>query len=288
MNAAIGQQLMNVFATCGFNDEALRKEQECGRLNETGRFCYELKENSTLIGFANSVVFSCANSAILCSSGCNSVLQQLRDNTGCCANFLLTDAYLRFGSQRNPNLWSNCSLQRPDDCPSSLSFMQTQSEVVCSRAEITYRLNRLNCHPNYATPFVDLLKSCSLGEVAQIQVINRCGVTRYDTFCFEAEANASRLVGDVQSACFSTAQECPVSCKVALDMYQTGADCCLNNLYNNSLSPLLRTTNRMLWSLCGISSPGFCRSTLDSSAYSIPLQVSVAITWLSAIFAILF
>ena len=235
--------------------------------------------------------FNCGGSAIFCGFSCNSSLQQLRDNTGCCANFLLTDAYLRFGSQRNPNLWSNCSLQRPNDCQSSLSFVQTQSDVVCSRAEITYRLNRLNCNPDYVTPFVDLMRSCGLGESAQIQVINRCGVTRYDTFCFEAEANASRLVGEVQSRCFSSNEECPISCKVALDMYRTGADCCLNNLYNNPLTStsLLRTTSPMLWSLCGISNPGFCRNTIDSSsAYSMLLQVSVTITWLSAIFTILF
>jgi len=231
-NATIGQQLLDVFASCGFNDEAQRKEEECGR-NETGRFCYELRENSTLTGFANSVVFNCGSSATFCDFSCNSSLQQLRDNTGCCANFLLTDAYVRdrFGRQRNPNLWSTCSLQRPNNCPSSLSFLPTQSDVVCSRAEITYRLNRLNCNPDYVTPFVDLLRSCGFGEFAQVQVINRCGVTRYDTFCFEAEANASRLVGEVQSRCFSSNEECPISCKVALDMYRTGADCCLNNLH---------------------------------------------------------
>ena len=289
-NAAIGQQLLDVFASCGFNNEAQRKEEECGR-NETGGFCYEQTENNTLTQFANSVVFSCTRSAIFCSFSCNSSLQQLRQNTGCCANFLLTDAYLRLGRQRNPDLWSNCGLQRPDNCQSSLSFTQTQNDVVCSGGEITYRLNRLNCNPDYATPFVDLMRSCGLGESAQIGVINRCGVTRYDTFCFEAEANASRLVGDVRNECFTSAQECPISCKVALDMYRTGADCCLNNLYNNSqtATSLLRTTNHMLWSSCGISSPGFCRNTVDSSsAYSVLLQISATVTWLSAIFAIMF
>ena len=71
-------------------------------------------------------------------------------------------------------------------------------------------------------------------------------------------------------------------------MYRTGADCCLNNLYNNPQSSNLRTTNPMLWSLCGISNPGFCQNTIDSSsAYSIMLQVSVAVTGLSASIAML-
>ena len=230
INATIGQQLLDVFASCGFNDEAQLREEKCGR-NETGRFRYELRENSTLTGFAKLVASSCGSSATFCGFSCNSSLQQLRDNTGCCANFLLTDDCVRSGNQRNPNLWSDCNLQHPNDCPSSLSFMQTQNDVVCSRAEITYCLNRLNSNPDYVTLFVDLLRSCGFRQFAQIQVINRCDVTRYGIFCFEAEATASRLVGEVQSQCFPTAQECTVSCKVALDMYWTEADCCFNCYY---------------------------------------------------------
>jgi len=132
-----------------------------------------LSSSYTELFWKTSCFFQKGQSSGIANFSCNSSLQQLRDNTGCCANFLLTDAYLRFGSQRNPNLWSNCSLQRPNDCQSSLSFVQTQSDVVCSRAERTYRLNRLNCNPDYVTPFIDLMRSCGLGESAQIQVINR-------------------------------------------------------------------------------------------------------------------
>ena len=284
-NSSIGQQLLDVYAGCSRNDLALREEQKCGR-NETGGFCYELQFNNTLTLLASSVVSNCFRfGSSFCSSFCTNSLQQLRDSTGCCANYLLTNA--RQGQQLRGDPWSTCGLQPPNNCSSTLRFVQGPNQVVCSQRELTYRTNRLFCNPDYITPFINIMRNCNLDENAQT-TINNCGVNRYERFCFEAQANASQFVNDVLNECFTSAETCPVSCKVALDMFQTGADCCLNNLYNNPQSSNYRTTNRMLWSLCGISSPGFCRNTIDSSsAYSVLLQVSVAVTGLSAIIAML-
>ena len=285
-NASVGQQLLDVFTECGHTNEALRKEQECGR-NARGGFCYELNSNTTVTGLVNSVRSNCFRFSSFCSFSCNNSLQQLRDSTGCCANYLITNAYFQTGQQSIFNPWSNCDSQPPNNCSSTLRFVQRPDEMVCSQPEITYRINRLFCNSNYITPFINIMRSCGFEETAQ-SMINNCGVNRYERFCFEARANASRLASEVGSRCFTNAETCPVSCKVALDMYQTGAGCCLNNLYNNPQSSNLRTTNPMLWSLCGISNPGFCRNTIDSSsAYSIMLQVSVAVTGLSAIIAML-
>ena len=281
-NPSIGQQLLDMYAGCGRNDLALREEQRCSR-NETGGFCYGLDSN-TVTGFVNSII-SCFRFSTFCSFSCNNSLQQLRDSTGCCANYLLTNT--RQTQQLRVDPWSACDLRPPNNCSSTLRFVQRPNEMVCSQQELTYHTNRLSCDPNYITPFIDILRNCSLEDAAQSR-INSCGVNKYERFCFEAVTNASQFVNEVQSECFTSAETCPVSCKVALDMYQTGADCCLNNLYNNPQSSNYRTTNRMLWSLCGMSNPGFCRNTIDSSsAYPVLLQVSVAVTGLSAIFAML-
>ena len=276
-NSSVGQQLLEVYTGCGRNDLALREEQKCGR-NETGGFCYELSSNNTLTQLASTII-GCFRFSTFCSFSCNNSLQQLSDSTGCCANYLLTDAQL--------GLQLSCGLQPPNNCSSTLRFVQPSNGMFCSQRELTYRTNRLSCNPDYITPFINILRNCSLEESAR-SMINNCGVNRYERFCFEAVTNASRFVSEVQNECFTNAKTCPVSCKVALDMYRTGADCCLNNLYNNPQSSNLRTTNPMLWSLCGINNPGFCRNTIDSSsAYSIMLQVSVAVTGLSAIIAML-
>ena len=303
-NVSVGQQLLDVFAGCGFNDEALRKEQECGR-DEMGTFCNEIT-NFTVISLARNIVFNRC---------CRGSLQELRDSAGCCANYLITNVSLQFGLPIR-NLWARHNVQRPDDCSSTLRFVQSQSEIVCSQQEIAYRLNRLFCDPDYITPFINILRSCRLEEAAQV-TINRCGVNRYQRFCFEVANNASQLARDVFNRCSFSSGTCPVFCKPVLERYRTGVDCCFNNLYNNtltstSLSDLL-TTNYRLWSLCGVSSPGFCRNTVDnstgvisvinnssvdssdnssidrnrSSAHSVLLQVSVAATVLSAIFTML-
>ena len=284
-NSSVGQQLLDVYVGCGSNDLALRVEQKCGR-NEAGGFCYELRFNNTLTQRASSVVSNCFRSrSAFCDISCNNSLQQLRDSTGCCANYLLTNA--RQGQQLRGDPWSTCGLQPPNNCSSTLRFMQGLNQMVCSQQELTYRTNRLSCDPNYVTPFIDILRNCSLEDTAQ-SVIKNCGVNKYERFCFEAVTNASQFVSEVQNECFTNAETCPVSCKVALHMYRTSADCCLNNLYNNPQSSNYRTTNRILWDLCGISNPGFCRNTIDSSsAYSVLLQVSVVVTGLSTIITML-
>ena len=289
-NASVGQQLLDVFAECGHNNEALRKEQECGR-SARGGFCYELKYDTAVTGLVDSVVSNCEFS---CDPSCNSSLQQLTDSTGCCANYLITNAYIQSGQQPISTPWSTCNFRSPSNCLSTLRFVRNQDETVCPQSDIAYHINRLFCNPNYITPFITIMRSCGRTHEESAQsMINGCGVNKYERFCFETET--SQLVSDVQGRCFVNATTCPILCKIALDMYRTGADCCLNNLYNNTLSyntlsstsaSNLRTTNHVLWSFCEMSSPGFCRNTIDSSsAYSVLLQVSVAVTGLSAIIA---
>ena len=95
-NPSVGQQLLDVFAECGHYNEALRKEQECGR-NETGGYCYELRFNTTLTRLASSVSYYCFRFRPFCDFYCNDSLQQLKDSTGCCAYYLLTNAYFQSG-----------------------------------------------------------------------------------------------------------------------------------------------------------------------------------------------
>ena len=311
MNVSIGQQLLDVFAGCGDNGTAMRIEGECG-LNEMGNYCIELIGNSTLNSFANTA-YRCAVGSSISSSFCVNRLQQLEDGAGCCAHHLINLFIQRGGVPlRNPNVWSAFNLTRPNDCSSTLRYVQNQSGIVCSQQERTYRLNRLSCNPDYITPFINILRDCRLEEAARAR-INRCGVNRYERFCFEVEANASQLAGEVWNRCSFSSGTCPVFCKSALNRYRTGVDCCFNNLYNNTLTSTslsdFRTTNRQLWSLCGVSSPGFCPNTVDnstdvtsinnssvnnsdnssigSSAYSVLLHVSVATTVLSAIVTML-
>ena len=314
-NPSVGQQLVDVLAGCGDNDEAMRMEGECGR-NEMGRFCIELVRNSTLNNLA-SAAYRCAVRSFLffsSFSSCVNSLQQLRDGAGCCAHHLI-NLFIPRGrvTLRNPNVWSAFNVTRPNNCSSTLHFVQSQSEIVCSQQERTYRINRLSCNPNYITPFINILRDSGLEEAAQAR-INRCGVNRYERFCFEVEANASQLAGEVWNRCSFSSGTCPVFCKSALNRYRAGVDCCFNNLYNNTLTSTrlsdFRTTNHQLWSLCEVSSPGFCPNTVNnstdvisffnnssvnnsdnlsigSSAYPVLLHISVATTMLSAIVTML-
>ena len=292
-NPSVGQQLLDVFAECGHTNEALRKEQECGR-SARGGFCYELKYDAAVTRLVNTVVTNCFSSSS-CGIFCNNSLQQLTTSTGCCANYLITNAYFQSGQRQFLNPWSFCNFQPPNDCVSSLRFVRNQNEqMVCQQSDITYHINRLFCNPDYITPFISIMRSCGRAyEEAAQSMINSCGVNRYERFCFETQTSqlVSDLQSEVQTQCFVNAETCPILCKIALDTYRTGADCCLNNLYNNTLSSTsasnLRTTSHVLWSFCGVSSPGFCRNTIDSSsAYSVLLQVSVAVTGLSTIIAL--
>ena len=266
-NGLVGQQLLDVLAGCGYNDEAMRIEGECG-LNEMGRFCIELIGNSTLNNLASGAAWCARRASSFWLFTCSNRLRELRDGAGCCAHHLINLFTRGGGPLRNPNVWSTFNVTRPNNCPNILRYVQSQSEIVCSQQERTYRLNRLSCNPDYITPFINFLRDCGLEEAAQAR-INRCGVNRYERFCFEVEANASQLAGEVWNRCSFSSGTCPVFCQSALNRYRTGVDCCFNNLYNNTLTSTslsdFRTTNRQLWSLCGVSSPGFCPNTVDNS-----------------------
>ena len=159
-----------------------------------------------------------------------------------------------------------------------------------------------SCNPDYITPVLNVMRNCGLEESAQ-GIINRCGVNRYGRFCFETERNVSFVLRQIQTSCFSNAETCPIFCRATLELFRTRAGCCLNNLYNNTSPVLVRisdylTTNHILWSSCGVESPGFCRNTIDNSqlqvsmnvtqsSYSVILQVSMTITGLCTILAML-
>ena len=98
-----------MFAECGHTNEALRKEQECGR-NARGGFCYELKYDAAVTELVNSVFSNCFRFTS-CDFFCNDSLQQLRDSTGCCANYLVTNTFFQTGQDSIFNPWSNCDLQ---------------------------------------------------------------------------------------------------------------------------------------------------------------------------------
>ena len=92
--------------------------------------------------------------------------------------------------------------------------------------------------------------------------INNCGVNEQADFCFEVVDSSSQLARTVLDTCLTVTAECTIRCRVALDTYNRRVGCCLNNLHNNKASNYFRSTSPVLWSACGIYSPGFCQSTL--------------------------
>ena len=117
-NASIGQQLLDVFAGCGYNDEALRKEQECVNNDAMEGFCYELQffSNFTaLINLAQTVVGRCSGLRLgtFCRFSCSDSVRELRDHAGCCTNYLITSAAILSQQSTIPNLFSKCGVQSP-------------------------------------------------------------------------------------------------------------------------------------------------------------------------------
>ena len=67
-----------------------------------------------------------------------------------------------------------------------------------------------------------------------------------------------------------TTQTCPSNCRTAIEQFRDASGCCLNNLDNLTAAGggASIVTSYGLWKTCGVSSPGFCNSTLMAASAS--------------------
>ena len=263
-NESIGQQLVDMYLECGYNQAALREAINCGLRD--GEFCFDVADRAH--EYQRAVDSLCFNQygKPSCSNSCQEALGSYRENVGCCINNLYNASDEPIFNDRTASniLWTACGVTPLDGfCESSLRYEEAHDTMVCVYDEVVYRNSLLECSPSYGQAFADLLRECGYSSHLWYTV-NICGVNAEDRYCFEYLEDGKSAADQVIEHCIETVEmECSVPCQVALDDFRRQVGCCLNNLYNNEENAYFSTTSPALWKTCGVKRPAFCKTTIS-------------------------
>ena len=264
-NQTYGQQLVDLYLNCGYNQMALMESMGCGTSLE-GEFCFDVADRSQQYQVAvDSLCFDLYGKPS-CSNSCQQALWNFREKVGCCINNLYNASDNPLSNDRTASniLWMACEVPPIDGfCNSTLRYEEVYDTMVCVYDEVIYRKSKLDCSPNYGQVFVDLFHSC--GYSLQLRyAVNICGVNSENRYCFELINDGNSLAEEVNEHCVETTDiECPLACKVVLDSYRRQLGCCLNNLYNDEDNSFFGTTSPALWTTCSVTRPRFCKTTIS-------------------------
>ena len=267
-NRSYGQQLVDVYLNCGYNQVALMEVNNCGLMN--GEFCYAISE--TVHEYRVAVDSLCFDEfgKPSCSASCQEALWTFREKVGCCINNLYNASDEPIFNDRAASnlLWTGCGVTPVSGfCASTLAYRVVHETRVCVKEEVVYRKSLLECSPDYGQAFADLFRECGYSRLLRYSV-NLCGVNEDERYCYEYvnDESAAPVAADVQEKCVEateTERGCPLSCQVALDDLKRQLGCCLNNLYGHEDSENFGTTSPALWKTCNVKKPTFCKTTIS-------------------------
>lgn len=257
---------------CGSVETAELIRHECAT-NAMGMRCglAGLSADSVL-----SVASVCAeNNGTSCTDDCRDLLMRIHDELGCCISGAFNSSTFPL-SAREPfrySLWSNCGVDTVDNCPdnSNIELPEVQVDPECSNLQVESA--RIACSGRFISSIFNALSAdddCS----PLIQVIEEgCGVNEAGRPCFELSPSLNAGIISANFNCSDT-NACPSACVTSLESLVETTGCCINNVFNGTLSQLTNATVSFLsdefWSLCGLETPGICKS-LFNGAPTLPL-----------------
>ena len=216
-----------------------------------------------------------------CSAACSTALETLQSNLGCCVNsifnvtvdggFSSPSAFAPVGGYFDPSLWERCAVVRMPKCPNVPSFTPGTRDTPCTDREATVAVTAYRCTQANSQPVLDAINSDSNCQFFTTVLVDECGQPSNGDHCSVNALLNPRpdLLTTVFSSCFgffTTQSTCPGSpCTTAIEQFRDYWGCCVNEIYNTSLLAGLGAslpTDIALWDVCGVSSPGFCTSTL--------------------------
>ena len=266
-NKSYGQQLVDTYTGCGYNQAAIMEVNNCGALN--GEFCYEISERVHEYRVAvNSLCFDQYGKPS-CSASCQQALWTFRQKVGCCINNLYNASEEPIYNDRSASnlLWTSCGVTPLSGyCVSTLGYTASHETAVCVKEEVDYRKSLLECTRDYGQAFADLFRECGYSRLLRHSV-NLCGINgEQERYCFEYvnDGTAEPAAAQVQDNCVQAMERgCPLACQVALDDLRRKLGCCLNNLFANEDSEYYGATSPALWKACGVKRPSLCKTTIS-------------------------
>ena len=284
-SSGYAQRSVDVALSCGNETLARNTANSCAK-SESGTFCGTA--TSRLISDQTELTnaFMCTGAVTLgsCPSNCSTFLQSARSKLGCCINTYInqTDGPLPalFNDFFDYRLWNLCNVDLPaSDCGNSLPLNPPADAQTCTTSEFVRRSLQYQCMPSVGQPLIDaLLQSGSNCDSLATSLVDVCATNANGQRCGEvislnliASASSDPLLSTLQSSCTSTTT-CNSTCRSAVTNVNSAYGCCVN-IYNTSNFqdfgvPRFPSLSYNVWNECGVSSPGFCTSTLSTSTLS--------------------
>ena len=224
-----------------------------------------------------------------CSPQCKSSLEAIRNDFGCCINsFFNISSIGRQPAVLSYSLWSLCGVETVSSvcsniasvapvntsvnsttrCPSAQERTEMELDILCSPAgQVT--VDRLYegdiCRKTLAN---DIIATCGQNDLGR-----RCTKSTYRP-----------LLDGIASSCTQGNETCSSECRDALLTARNEIGCCVNNLFNMTFGissidcqPFPDTIFN-LWDQCGVTSPGFCSSSLTHLPPVVTTPVAVVTT----------
>ena len=277
----------NTYAQCGRNDLATITASHCAS-NEMGELCASQIGGAItgLVSAFRSCLTEIAPGSTTCSTSCTTALELLRRDLGCCINSvynvtvegdsLIAATFAAFTPIFNSSLWDRCFVETVGECANAPSFTPGSRDPPCTDVEAVQAAHTYECTQTNVQPVLDALNRNSTCQLYTTTVVNDCGQRSNGDFCsVDAITNPpTDFLTAVNTNCvsFLTTQSCPGStCTTAIEQFRDNSGCCVNTNHNTSLIVALGgslPTSNALWNACGVSSPGFCTSTIVGGSAS--------------------
>ena len=297
------QGLINVALSCGNETQALDIANACAK-SESGTFCgtatTRFLYNQTELTNAESCS-GAVNTSGSCPSSCRTFLQSARNRLGCCINTYInqTDSPMLalYSDYVDYRLWNLCNVDLPaSDCGNSLPLNPPADAQTCMPSEFVSRTIQYQCMPSVGQPLVDtLLQSDSNCDSFATILVDGCATNANGQLCgdvisMDASASSDPLILTLASSCTSNTT-CNSTCQSAVMNINSAYGCCVN-IYNSStfgdLGVQFPSLSYNVWNACGVSSPGFCTSTLSTSTLSASATTVKTFGWIIAAAVVLY
>ena len=281
-SSGYAQGLINVALSCGNETLALDIANACAK-SESGTFCdtatTRFLSNQTELTNAESC--SGAVTSGSCPSSCRTFLQSARSRLGCCINTYINQTgsplLALYSDYVDYRLWNLCNVDLPaSDCGNSLPLNPPADAQTCTSSEFVSRTIQYQCMPSVGQPLVDIwLQSDSNCDSFATILVDGCATNANGQLCgdvisMDASASSDPLILTLASSCTSNTT-CNSTCRSAVMNINSAYGCCVN-IYNSStfgdLGVQFPSLSYNVWNACGVSSPGFCTSTLSTTSAS--------------------
>ena len=277
----VAQRLADIALGC--NNQALARNtaNACAR-SERGELCGAATTRVMLEETLNASLCYGAVGVGVCPSTCRSFLEFGRSQLGCCINtYINVTGSSLYGTYVDYHLWNLCNVELPPatGCGNSpVTVSPTASAQTCTQAEYFTRTGQYQCMPRVGQPLVDALLSNRRCYPFAKAFVDGCYVNPNGQFCTEIVSSYSLLT--LQTNCISNST-CSSSCRSAVTNITRAYGCCVNVYNTSDVGIQDPSLSYSVWSSCGVESPGFCTSTLNSSvtmkAFAWIISVTIAV-----------